>query len=390
MSLPALQRFWAAVEEAARTGTWVKLTLGKYRGPVQDLENVFVRPVDLKAGRRMSFLYRYKTRDETKNLEIDAALAQLREWVPGTFRDAHLFLPVQTHHFMGDEVGGGRLRTLTAKVAPKIESPTHDREKEYAIRATEPWLQDLGVTGAPGQVKAAMTSKFRQINRFVELLAPLVAEVAGAGARPLSVKDMGSGKGYLTFALATAFGRRVSVVGVEQRPELVDTCNAVARKHALDNLRFEQGRIDPHRLDSCDIMIALHACDTATDDALAAGIAGGARLLVVSPCCQKELRPQFVPPAVLEPALRHGIFVERQAEFATDALRGLLLEWVGYRTKTFEFISTEHTAKNLMITATKVDGGRSAEAGDAIQAFASFYGIRSQRLAAHLMFTLAR
>ena len=142
--------------------------------------------------------------------------------------------------------------------------------------------------------------------------------------------------------------------------------------------------------ESTHVLIALHACDTATDDALAFGLNTGARLLIVSPCCQKEIRPQLVAPPVLADALRHGIFQERQAEFVTDALRALLLEWAGYKTKVFEFISTEHTAKNLLIVAQRT---RPAAASDdpiaeRIRDFARFYGIRHQRLATHLGFAL--
>lgn len=132
------------------------------------------------------------------------------------------------------------------------------------------------------------------------------------------------------------------------------------------------------------MLVALHACDTATDDAIAKDIAAGARLIVVSPCCQKELRPQLKSPPVLADALRHGIFQERQAEFVTDAMRAQLLECAGYRTKVFEFVSTEHTAKNLMITATKNQEPSDGDALRRLRDFARFYGIRSQRLAAHL------
>jgi hypothetical protein len=146
------------------------------------------------------------------------------------------------------------------------------------------------------------------------------------------------------------------------------------------------------QLEACDILIALHACDTATDDALARGLSAGARLLVVAPCCQKELRPQLTAPPVLANALRHGIFQERHAEFVTDSLRAQLLEHAGYRTKVFEFISTEHTAKNLMIAAIKPREPGSAGNRlqiDRVQEFAAFYGVRHQRLAQHLGVSLA-
>jgi len=238
-----------------------------------------------------------------------------------------------------------------------------------------------------------MAAKYRQIQKFSELLAGLVAELpppeAAAAPAPLQVVDMGCGKGYLTFAVAALLGDRARVRGVEERPELVELCNRVAAEHGLaDRLSFTAGAIEDTAVAPVDLLIALHACDTATDDALAMGIAAGARLLVVAPCCQKEVRPQLAAPPVLAEALRHGILAERQVEFATDALRAQLLAWAGYRTQVFEFIATEHTAKNLMIAAVK--GGPAGDLALAarIRAFAAFYGIRRQSLARQLGFDL--
>jgi SAM-dependent methyltransferase len=234
-----------------------------------------------------------------------------------------------------------------------------------------------------------MADKFRQIERFAELLGHLLKEAPLPADRRLRVFDMGCGKGYLTFAASELLGERAEVCGVEARADLVEFCGGVAAEQGLGGrLSFRQGSIADTPVDPADILIALHACDTATDDALAKGVAAGAALLVVAPCCQKEIRPQLAAPAVLSAALRHGIFEERQAEFVTDALRAQLLEWAGYRTRVIEFISTEHTAKNVMITA--VRGGRKGDAGAAaaIREFAAFYGIRRQALAGHLGFAL--
>jgi hypothetical protein len=203
---------------------------------------------------------------------------------------------------------------------------------------------------------------------------------------------MGSGKGYLTFAVAALLGDRATVRGIEARPELVDLCNRVARETGFSNLAFSAGQIASASFENPEskienpktVLIALHACDTATDDALAKGIAAQAALIVVSPCCQKELRTQLSAPPVLADALRHGIFQERQAEFVTDALRAQLLEWAGYRTKVFEFISTEHTAKNLMISAIRTRAPGDAATAARLREFAAFYGIRTQQLATHL------
>jgi hypothetical protein len=204
---------------------------------------------------------------------------------------------------------------------------------------------------------------------------------------------MGCGKGYLTFAaydwLRRGGSGEATVRGFEARPELVELGNRVARENNFAGLSFAAGSIATAKLEGVDTLVALHACDTATDDAIAQGIGAGASLIIVSPCCHKELRPQLTPPPVLAGALRHGILRERHAEFVTDSLRAALLEWAGYETKVFEFISTEHTAKNLMIAATKRPSNLDRdEAAARVRELAAFYGIHAQQLAANLNFPL--
>jgi SAM-dependent methyltransferase len=426
----ARDRFLTLLRTAVSDGSLEKLTLGKHRGDDATLHNVFVRPVALKTGPQLCFVWRHATRDITKNLPPTEALAQIESLLGSTFLDAHLFTTSQTAQLECEPDGRSRLAVKTVVAGPRAaESGGHDRQKSHLIPSTSSWLRALGVTNDRGQPRAGMTAKFRQIQKFTELLRDLLDEakilpgsapsshereprdgpsrhaqgpepVEGLGAlslsngrvddRPLRIVDMGCGKGYLTFALATLLGARAEVLGVEVRPELVAPANDLARTQGLAQLRFAAGSIADTPLEGVDVVIALHACDTATDDALARGLAAGASLLVVAPCCQKELRPQLTAPPVLADALRHGIFQERQAEFVTDALRAQLLEWAGYRTKVFEFISTEHTPKNLMLAAIK--SGPRGTADDAraqrLRDFARFYGIRTQRLATHLAFPL--
>ncbi|MDF3059708.1 MAG: hypothetical protein K0R17_3923 [Rariglobus sp.] len=406
----ARSRFLDLLRSSVHDGTLVKLTLGKHRGADSTLHNLFVRPVTLKAGPHLSLLWRHATRDITKNHPPSEALALIEPLIGGDFLDAHLFTPAQNAQLETRADGTARLSVKTASVAPMPAADGHDRAKAHLIAGDAPWLRALGVTNDHGLPREGMAHKFRQIQKFTELLATLLTEAglapaqADSGARlpapdagssdpstaPIRIADMGCGKGYLTFALAAHLGPLAEVTGIESRPELVQLCNDLASHpaHPLPNLRFTSGDIASAVFDRLDVLVALHACDTATDDALAKGLAAGARLLVVSPCCQKELRPQLTAPAVLADALRHGIFQERQSEFVTDALRAMLLEWAGYRTKVFEFISTEHTAKNLMITAIKTGRPRGTDAAlaDRIRAFASFYGIRHQALATHLGF----
>lgn len=398
----ARDRFLDLLRAALNDGTLVKLTLGKYRGADATLKNLSVRPVSLKAGRQFAFLWRHATRDVTKNHGLAEVLTQIEPLIGRDFLDAHLFTATETAQFESASEGTARLKIIRvaapdarAHPAPPSAATAHDRAKSHLISAHAPWLRALRVTNDRGQPREGMADKFRQIQKFAELLTHLLAEADLPADRRISVVDMGSGKGYLTFALADILGERAIVRGIEARPDLVELCNRVARDHGMGaRLSFAAGTIadTPFEAGGCDVLIALHACDTATDDALARGVAAGARLLVVAPCCQKELRRQLVAPPVLGAALRHGIFQERQAEFVTDALRAQLLEVAGYRTKVFEFISTEHTAKNLMIAGMRTGHSTrlpDASATERVRAFASFYGIHHQRLAEHLSVPLS-
>ena len=369
----------------------MKLTVNRPRGAAGDLKSVFLRPVQLKAGFRLAFTYRHATKDLFKNHPTEEAITELCGLLKDSFRCSTLYTTEQTAELTvrDDESVGLVLSKAVHTEAPKLE---HDRAKPRSIQATEPWLRELGVTQVGGRVREAMGDKFRQINQFTEVLRPLLAE-AFPSKQGISVVDMGCGKGYLTFAVSQLLeqmefaGSRV--VGIEVRPALVDECNRVAKACGMDRLQFQAGSIASATLDAPDALIALHACDTATDDALARGVESGAQLIVVSPCCHKEVRPQIVPPKVLEAALSHGILLERQAEFVTDALRAALLEWAGYDTKVFEFISTEHTAKNLMLTAVKRrPRGQSEELAAKVRNLARFYGVKVQRLAGLLEFGL--
>lgn len=380
-------KFLALLAAAVTDRTLVKLTLGKPRGADGSLQNLFVRPVALKSGPHLAFVWRHATRDVTKNFPPAAALAQLEPLIGRDFLDAHLFTPTQSAQLECQPDGAARLRVRQVPVAsaPPPANSTHDRPKSHLVAADAPWLRALGITNDRGRPREGMADKFSQIQNFAELLSHLLVEAEFPASQTLHIVDMGAGKGYLTFALADLLGRRARVDGIEARPELVALCNRIARENGFSNLAFAAGTIADAPLEKLDVLIALHACDTATDDALAKGVAAGAKLLVVAPCCQKELRAQLIAPPVLAAALRHGIFQERTAEFVTDALRALLLEWAGYRTKVFEFISTEHTAKNLMIAGIRSQPPDD-DAAARVRDFAAFYGIKKQALAGHLRF----
>lgn len=380
-----VEKFFESFEESIVGGTFVKLTLAKRRGGDSDLKNVYVRPVTLKAGARLSFLYRHRTKDVVKNHTVEEGLRLARDLLGSEFYSGHLFTLKGDLQIEFNRKGESRLKegAATFKEQP---AHAHDREKRRAISARgNIYLHALGVTGERGEVRPAMGDKLRQINKFVEILAGLYASSPLEGREEIAVVDMGSGKGYLTFAaydyFNNALGVRAAVTGVEARAELVRLCNDIARRACFDRLHFETGFIQDFDVPNTDILVALHACDTATDDALHKGVNAGASIIIAAPCCHKEVRPQIEPPKQLRGVLRHGILLEREAETVTDSLRALLLEHAGYRVKVFEFVSTEHTRKNTMIAAVRQTGAANKES--ALREYLElkeFYRIREQRL----------
>lgn len=385
MTDDARARFLQKLEAAWRAETLVKLTLSQPLGAETGLRNLYGRVVDLREGRRMSLVWRYATRDVTKNLPLDEALGLLGKTLGTEWGRAHLFTTTGDWQLRRDDDGHGTLKASRPAFAV-VPAPEHDREKTVPLVAEASWLQALGVTNAGGEPRPGMAPKLRQIQRFVELFGHMLRETMLPEHAPVRVVDMGAGKGYLTFAVAEYFRSRevpAEIIGVEARLELVEVTNRVAREHGFPDLKFVQGTIaeftPPQPL---DILIALHACDTATDDALAQAVRAGAALILVAPCCHKEVRAQLQPPAVLRAVLRHGILGVREAEIVTDGLRALLLEMHGYRANVFEFISPEETSKNLMLSAQRRVQSVDVEPLRAqYRALMDFYGLREQRLA---------
>lgn len=346
-----LTDFLAQVRQSINDNTFVKLSLGARRDKSADLKSVSAKWIQLKKGFVLSFVLRYTTKDHTQNMDLEQGLNWLVDRLGDSFDQASLFSAEQEWHYTQMQ-NQPKLRRTAVQVQRTLAA-THDKSKQRLISAAgNVYLQDLGVVSASGQVKSTMQDKFRQINKFVEIMDPILRD---AQLRPnFRIVDMGSGKGYLTFALSDYLRSRdlqCRVTGVELRPHLVDFCNDLARKCSMDHLDFIASKIEDLDLDALDVLIALHACDTATDDALYQGLKAGSRLIVCAPCCHKQIRKQISPQGPLAQIAKFGILEERQAELLTDGIRALILEAYGYKTKVFEFISTEHTPKNVLIVA---------------------------------------
>ncbi|MFN4265716.1 MAG: methyltransferase [Aquabacterium sp.] len=384
-----LDRFQTLTQQAWESGQLVKLVLANPHGPDQTLLRVMARPVELKGQPHWSVLYRHQTKDITKNYLPAEGLAVLMALVGVEgFRNAHLHTPTQEIQLAFSKKGKPSLRTGKVESTGAAEAPAqqgHNREKHRFLSLDRPFLRELGVTDAGGHLIPAMSRKWKQINKFIEVFDAAVQRSPLAQADTIHVADFGSGKGYLTFAMHDyiqhSLHKQAKVTGVELRSDLVALCGQVIQKLGLQGMAYEQGDVRDYQPTDLDVMIALHACDIATDYAIHLGIRSGAQIILCSPCCHKQIRPQLLSPHPLRPILQHGIHLGQEAEMLTDGLRALLLEAAGYDTQVFEFISLEHTNKNKMILGVKRARAQdNAEVVKQIAEIKAFYGIREQAL----------
>jgi len=353
------QHYTAAFNQSLSDHTFVKVALGNYNGNTEGLKNCYVKKIQIKQEDKLSFTYRYQTKDIVKNYSIAEGVSIITNFIEeGAFRHATLFTIDfdALFEYVNKEKTTFKKNKATQTQLPNLE---HNVQKNRLIHAEgKSYLHQLKITDEKGVVNNNSQDKYKQINHYVELLSPLIKNLPNHEL--LKVADMGAGKGYLTFALydylTNVLNLKSQITGVEFRNDLVELCNSISKKSNFSGLTFAQGTIKDYDIDNINILIALHACDTATDDAIYKGITANADLIVVAPCCHKQIRRELEKHKTkndLDFLLKHGIFLERQSEMLTDGLRSLILEYFGYSTKVFEFISEAHTPKNVMIVAEK-------------------------------------
>ena len=349
------QQFIQALEASIHDETFVKVTLSKPHPKGSALKNLYVRLVLLKKVLHLSFTYHYTTQDTVENYPISQGIEQLQGLLGGDFLHGRLFTTNGDVELRFNKKRKGFLRSTKASYTAR-PSTAHDREKKrYIHTENNLYLQRLGILTSNNRLAKDKQHKFRQINKYIEIIDSLLRPLQLP--KPLHIADMGSGKGYLTFALYDYLHHQLKlhpvITGIELREHLVQQCNTIAQEANYEHLHFEAQSIQEFATEKLDILIALHACNTATDDAIAKGIQAGAQLIICAPCCHQQIRPQLQASNELNTILKYGILKERQAEILTDTIRALLLEIHGYQTKVFEFIATEHTGKNIMIVGQK-------------------------------------
>ena len=384
-----IERFITTFTNCLQENTFIKVTLSNYKGDELDLKNIYVKKVIIKNEEHLSFVYRFKTKDITKNLSTTNGIEIITKYLThNEFKIATLFTTNYNIVIDYQKNNVWSIKQLKPSLH-KDENHQHDKVKNRKIEALgKQYLTDLNITDALGNVLKASQDKYKQINHYIEILSSLLKELPQKDI--INVIDMGAGKGYLTFALYdylnNILNKSTNVIGVEYRQDLVKLCNDVAQKSNFNNLHFIQGTIENYDNKNIDILIALHACDTATDDAIYKGITTNADLIIVAPCCHKQIRREMEDNKVknsINFITKNGIFLERQAEMVTDSIRALILEYYGYNTKIFEFVTTLHTPKNIMITAIKNKKRSSENKLEILQKIKdakTFFGIKNHYL----------
>lgn len=318
---------------------------------------VKIRPVELKG----QVLYQASATEGTKvfhkNYEREELIAYLKQALRESFGQLQASGQCLDGTVLVSKKGKITVKTKKHPPLKPVQIMAHNRVKRYILKEgiAVPFLVDLGVMNAQGKVITAKYDKFKQINRFLEFIEDILPILPRD--REVTILDFGCGKSYLTFAmyyyLRELQGYDVNIIGLDLKTDVIEKCNRLAAEYGYEKLHFYQGDIaDYEGVSAVDMVVTLHACDTATDFALAKAVEWGAQVILSVPCCQHELNRQIAN-EMLEPILRYGILKERMAALITDGIRANLLESKGYDTQILEFIDMEHTPKNLLIRAVK-------------------------------------
>jgi SAM-dependent methyltransferase len=390
-----MEKFFGKLEQALKNDTLVKMTLSKPVDKNNGLRNVYVKPILLKNNKMYQFTYRYERRDETKNHNVGQTLEVLKDMIPEAFQNVTLFTMTEDVTLLVSKKGKPTVLCKKTQENRDLDL-SHDHEKQRLIDPKNPWWHLLGLTTADGKVMSDMQHKFKQICKYVEIVDGVMRQTKFDDT--IHIADMGAGKGYLTFALyeylTANYDKKILMEGVEIRPELVEKINTIIEKckeawPSVSTMRFVQNSIEDYKPEQLDVIIALHACDTATDDAILKGIRNNAKLIICAPCCHKQIRREMEKSGKTDSITKYGIFLERQAVMVTDAIRALVLEYCGYKTQVMEFIEIDNTPKNVLLVGRKSDKAVDKQAVAAqIRTLLEQYGIGEHYLWKHLFKTM--
>jgi hypothetical protein len=352
-----IKEFTDKVSSSVYKGTFVKLILTKRVLENQEMNKIIIKYVKIQDKPNLQFVYKYDRNDVTKNFSVEEAEKQLQAMIGNNFLDNILYTTAEDWELKYNNKRVPKLYKQKPTFHQAADGSHNETKKRLLDAKISVYLKSLGITDQKGEVIPSMSAKYKQVEKFIEIIDSLTDNVKDC--KPVKIADMGCGKGYLTFATYDFLTNKkeldVDMIGVETQENLVNFCNNTAKKATFGGLKFVQSNINEFQTEHLDMLVALHAYDTATDDALLRGIKSNAKVIIVAPCCHKQIRQQIKisQSQELEPILKYGILLEREAEIITDTIRALILNKFGYKTKIFEFVEYDNTSKNLIITAEK-------------------------------------
>ena len=361
-----LNREEALIEAASRilnTQSFVRAVLsGRRRNMVVDFERIDIRPVEIKGVLNLQLMQNDGRATTTKNLPPSAV--EIDQLLNSGYANIMVESTEEAYSIRITKSGDAQVHIEKRKSEQNL---SHDKKKDRLLDSNDPFLREVGIADAKGVIKPSRQDKYKQVEEFLRLLSPALNSAIEAGQihtpttqNPLRITDLGCGHAYLTFAahqFLIKSGIPVVVTGIDIRPDSRDRNNAIAVKLGItETISFKAEEISKTTSESADIAIALHACDTATDDAIAWAVNGQAKLLLIAPCCHHDIQKQIeVAPEPWGAITKFGLMKERLGDLLTDSMRAQLLRLVGYRVEVIEFVGGEHTPRNLMIRAVKTD-----------------------------------
>jgi SAM-dependent methyltransferase len=363
MPITREEAFQEAASKILNTSTFVRAVLsGRRRNMSVDFERIDIRPVEIKGVLNLQLMQNDGRATTAKNL-LPSAL-EIDQLLNSGY--ANIMVESTDEAYSIRVTKSGDAQVHTEKRALK-QNLSHDKKKDRLLDSNDPFLREVGIADAKGVIKPSRQDKYKQVEEFLRLLSPALNAAIEAGQihkptheNPLRITDLGCGHAYLTFAAHQFLinsGIPVVVTGIDIRPDSRDRNNTIAEKLGITKtITFKAEEISKTTADSADVAIALHACDTATDDAIAWAVNGGAKLLLIAPCCHHDIQKQIESaPEPWGALTKFGLMKERLGDLLTDSFRAQLLRIVGYRVEVIEFVGGEHTPRNLMIRAVKTD-----------------------------------
>jgi SAM-dependent methyltransferase len=363
MPITREEAFQEAASKILDTATFVRAVLsGRRRNMSVEFERIDIRPVEIKGVLNLQLMQSDGRTTTAKNL-LPSAI-EVDQLLNSGYANIMVESTFEAYSVRVTKSGDAQVHTEKRALEQNL---SHDKKKDRLLDASDPFLREVGIADAKGVIKPSRQDKYKQVEEFLRLLSPALNAAIDAGQihkptadNPLRITDLGCGHAYLTFAAHQFLmnsGIPVVVTGIDIRPDSRDRNNAIAEKLGITKtISFKAEEISKTTSESADIAIALHACDTATDDAIAWAVNGGAKLLLIAPCCHHDIQKQIdAAPEPWGALTKFGLMKERLGDLLTDSFRAQLLRLVGYRVEVIEFIGGEHTPRNLMIRAVKTD-----------------------------------